>query len=406
MIQKLVLFLSLSASPTAFAGPLRIVTEKIDADCASTVLEFEIRGVPESRTVALTRIPGGEGVPCQVKERSRNSVTITWMADALKKGGEAAWEVDLIKLEQPEKDHRVHVKAAGEDFEVLFGDRLFTRLVHDPQSKPYLFPILGPNGKLISRQYPMKAKVQGEDQDHPHHRSLWFTHGEVGGVDFWSEGQKQGRIRKAKVERVESGPVFGRTVTVNDWVKPDGTKLLEDRREIFFYPLERGEAFIDVAVTLKATEGDVELGDTKEGSFGIRLAESMKEKRGGIVVTSRGVRGTAEAWGRPAEWIDYSGSVEGDTVGVAILDHPSSFRHPTHWHVRDYGLFAANPFGYHDFYPKDPTKNGAHKLEKGQSMSFRYRVYFHHGRAEDARVREVYEGFARPPKLQPRTEKA
>lgn len=406
MLQRPLLFLALSAAAPLGAGPLRIVTEQIDADSIATVLEFEIRGVPDSGTVTLTRLPGGEGVPCQVKSRNATGVTITWIADALKKGGEAAWEVDLVKFDKPQGDHRVQVKAVQDNFDVLLGDQLFTRLVHDPGSKPYLYPLLGPNGKSITRDFPMKVKVEGEDQDHPHHRSLWFTHGEVGGVDFWAEGAKQGKIRKTRVEKVESGPVFGRIVTSNDWVKADGVKVLEDRRELCFYPLERGEVLIDVTVTLKATTGDVDFGDTKEGSFGIRLAESMKEKRGGVVVSSRGARGTGEAWGRPAEWIDYAGKVEGDIVGVAILDHPTSFRHPTHWHVRDYGLFAANPFGYHDFYPGDASKKGAHRLVKGETMTFRYRVYLHHGGAEEGKVREVYEGFARPPRLKPKLERA
>jgi hypothetical protein len=103
-------------------------------------------------------------------------------------------------------------------------------------------------------------------------------------------------------------------------------------------------------------------------------------------------------WGKPAEWIDYWGRVGGDLVGVAILDHPKSFRHPTHWHVRNYGLFAANPFGYREFY-NDPSKDGSHTLPKGGSIDFRYRVYFHHGTTEEAKVSLVYRGFANPPAL-------
>jgi hypothetical protein len=128
----------------------------------------------------------------------------------------------------------------------------------------------------------------------------------------------------------------------------------------------------------------------------------MKEDRGGRIVNSRGAVGEKEAWGKPAEWVDYSGKVEADTVGVAILDHPQSFRHPTHWHVRGYGLFAANPFGYRDFY-RDKSKDGSFQLEKGKSMELRYRVYFHHGDAGVAKVEEVYHGFAEPPPLHPAT---
>ncbi len=383
----------------AIAEPLRITAEGVEADCAFSVLTFEIRGVPESQTVTLKSLPGGEAVPCQVLSRTASRVKIAWVATALKKDKQATWEIGLVPADTT-APAGVEVKPKGEDFEVFFGGRLFTRLNHDPaHRKPYFFPLMGPNGKMITRQFPMKEGVDGEDQDHPHQRSVWFTHGAVGGVDFWTEGARTGSIRKTRVDAVESGPVFGRIATRNEWVTPEGKTLLDDRRVLVFYPLERDQAFLDVFVTLTAEGHDIVFGDTKEGSFGVRLAESMKEARGGVVVTSRGTNGTMDAWGKPAEWVDYVGRVEGDTVGVAILDHPTSFRHPTHWHVRDYGLFAANPFGYQAFYKKAPGKDGTYKLKKGNSMSFRYRMYLHHGSVTEAKVEEVYNGFAKEPGL-------
>jgi len=94
----------------------------------------------------------------------------------------------------------------------------------------------------------------------------------------------------------------------------------------------------------------VTFGDTKEGSFGLRVNESMKVERktGGKIVSSEGLE-DEKAWGKPAAWVDYYGPIQGETLGIAILNHPSSFRYPTHWHVRPYGLFAANPWGLHDF---------------------------------------------------------
>jgi hypothetical protein len=103
-----------------------------------------------------------------------------------------------------------------------------------------------------------------------------------------------------------------------------------------------------------------------------------------------------QAWGKPAEWVDYVGKVEGRTVGVAIFDHPSSFRHPTTWHVRDYGLFAANPFGLRDFTGKKDV-DGSYRLDPGQSMSFFYRVFLHPGDTGEARVKAAYEAFVHPP---------
>jgi hypothetical protein len=353
-------------------------------------------------TVRLRPAAGGDAVPCQV-ERAAEAIRLTWIAKALAKGEEAAWRVEAVNEEDKSKNPapRVEARAAGHAVEVLADGREFTRLLADPaERKPYLFPLIGPSGKMITRQFPMRKGVEGERQDHPHQRSFWFTHGSVGGADFWSEGAGAGTVRQVKVESLESGPVFARIITRNEWIAPGGRKLLDDRRVLTFYPLERGETLIDVEIILTASDADVVFGDTKEGTFGIRLAESMKEERGGTIVSSREGRGMSQTWGKPAEWVDYHGMVEGDRVGVAILDHPTSFRHPTHWHVRNYGLFAANPFGYRDFYGKDSAKDGSHTLAKGASIGFRYRVYLHHGTAEEAKVDLVYRGFASPPALE------
>ena len=80
-------------------------------------------------------------------------------------------------------------------------------------------------------------------------------------------------------------------------------------------------------------------------------------------------------------------------VGVTIMDHPSSFRYPTHWHVRDYGLVGANAFGYSYFYGNDSGKNGDHLLKQGESLTFNYRIYIHTGDVKEANVAEQYDLF-------------
>jgi hypothetical protein len=253
----------------------------------------------------------------------------------------------------------------------------------------------------MTRAYPLR-KVEGEETDHIHQRSLWFTHGDVNGVDFWMEGARAGKQVHKEFVRVEGGKQ-ATLVTRNDWVGPDGKKMIEDERRLAFFQLGDNRV-IDYDILLKATEGAVTFGDTKEGSFGIRVAESMrvtkaKKKPGeGRIVNSEGQRDLA-AWGKRAAWVDYSGPVKYDggqesaTLGIAIFNHPKSFRFPTHWHVRDYGLFAANPFGIHDFENKQKG-TGNHTLPQGETMSLRYRVIFHRGDAEQARIAEAFNAYA------------
>ena len=133
---------------------------------------------------------------------------------------------------------------------------------------------------------------------------------------------------------------------------------------------------VDVDLTLKALEEDVLFGDTKEGGvLSLRVASSMDVLRGGRLVSSSGGVNEAEVWGKRAHWCDYSGPVNTRWVSVACFEHNESFRHPTYWHARDYGLLTANPFGVSVF--EGPGYSGEHALPAGESLRFRYRVYVH-----------------------------
>ena len=153
--------------------------------------------------------------------------------------------------------------------------------------------------------------------------------------------------------------------------------------------------WIDFQVKVTATNGKAVFGDTKEGSFGVRVAGSMREERktGGKIVNSEGLT-DADAWGKRAAWVDYSGPVEGETLGIAILNHPRSLRFPTYWHVRTYGLFAANPFGLHDFLKSKDKNLGALTLEEGESFLMFYRVILHKGGPEEAQIAEAFKRYA------------
>lgn len=261
--------------------------------------------------------------------------------------------------------------------------------------QPAVWPIIGPTGKAMTRSYPDGPLLEGETNDHPHHHSLWFTHGAVNGRDFWTEDKPtavNSEIKHREFVKLESGDI-GRIVTRNDWIS-DGAKVLEDERTLVFGEDEFGR-YIDFAVTLNATEGDVTFGETKEGSFGVRANAplTVDSKQGAHLVNSHGHKDGA-AWGMFADWIDDYGPVEGETLGIALFSHPSNYRHPTRWHARTYGLLAANPFGEGEF-PKDASqpKQGPKKLAKGETLPLRYRVLFHSGDPKEAGVQKAYEKF-------------
>lgn len=287
----------------------------------------------------------------------------------------------------------VQVKLHGDKMvDVTIDGKPFTVYHIKSGAKPILWPVVGPTGKEMTRGYPMRDAISSEKKDHIHHRSLWFTHGDVNGVSFWHEQGKNGEIIHRKFLNLTSGKK-GVISTVNDWVGPDGAKICEDYRS-FVFSGDGDSRQIDVEITVKASEGQVKFGDTKEGCFGVRVAGSMRTElgKGGVILTSKGEKDKG-AWGKAAPWVDYYGPVEGETLGVAIMNHPTSFRYPTYWHVRTYGLFAANPFGLHNFIGKD--KDGSHTMQKGESFTLRYRVLLHKGDTEAGRVAQVFDDYAK-----------
>lgn len=293
---------------------------------------------------------------------------------------------------------QVAIRQGADRISIDINGKPFTELLISGADvrKPYLHPIRSASGKIVSRQYPM-ANAVGETKDHPHHRGLWFNHGDVNGVDFWmsdplARNDNNARIALVKVREVKGGKKQGHITADFAWTDPKGNVLLKEARTMTFYA-EPDRRSVDLDILLTAAT-EVTFGDTKEGSFGIRLADPLTEKAGtGLMRNAEGKTTEKQVWGRPSPWVDYAGTLDGEALGVAILDHPSNPRHPTHWHSRAYGLFAANIFGLHDFY-NDKNKDGSLKLKNGETARFRYRVIVHSGDAEKANIAASFLKFA------------
>lgn len=271
----------------------------------------------------------------------------------------------------------------------------FTTFYYGPDTmKPYLHPLRTASGKIVTRQWPMEKNIPGESHDHPHHTGLWFTHGDVNGLDFWAnlqKGPKFGQVVVDKIQKVKSGKRSGTIEGTFNWLDPSGKPLLREHR-IMTFSSDPKTRTIDFDITLTALE-PVKFGDTKEGTFAVRLADAIAEKGGtGTLTNAIGATGMKNVWGKPSPWVDYAGTLDGEEAGIAIFDHPSNPRHPTTWHARDYGLFAANIFGLHDF-TSDKSKDGSMSLDPGKSLRFRYRVYIHPGKTADAKLAEEYRSY-------------
>jgi hypothetical protein len=300
------------------------------------------------------------------------------------------------RLETRDARAGIGLRESGPNLAIDLDQKLLTIDRVDSGNKPFFFPLVGPTGDSLTRAYPMLT-VPGEDRDHPHQKSCWFTHGNVNQVDFWGETRNSGTIRESARTIVASGPVVGRLATTNDWNRPDGKRVCQDQRITTFYATQDARV-IDFEIKIVASDGPVTFGDTKEGTFGLRVASSMDvaKKTGGQITNAEGLTDD-KAWGQASPWVDYVGPVNDKTAGVAILNHPASFRYPTTWHVRTYGLFAANPFGWHDFGKKE---KGDYTVPHGQSITFRYRVILHNGDTGAAGLTQRFKSYAEPPRIE------
>jgi hypothetical protein len=294
------------------------------------------------------------------------------------------------------KGDRVDVLMAGRPFTTYF----FTADV----AKPYFQPLRSAQGTILTRDFPVGNTVPPEhlkDRSlEPHQRPMFFGHGNIDGIDFWGEAVFPlysddtvfGRTVFKKLEEVRGGADSGVLQANFELTGPRG-RVVADEIQSFVFRGDPNNRWVDCEITLVANHGsDVTLGDTKEGTFGIRLAKELNSPPGRMV-NSAGAEGEKGIWGKRADWVDVDGTVGGEDLGIAVFDSPTSFRHPTYWHVRAYGLLAANPFGWREFY-NDPQKDGSWTIQQSKRLKFRYRVFIHHGDYRQAKVANAYQAYA------------
>jgi len=310
---------------------------------------------------------------------------------------------------------------ADKKVDVMVDGKLFTSYQWpDSVYKPILYPILTAEGTAVTRGFPLEARA-GERHDHRHQVGNWFNYGNVNGNDFWGNGHSGkrsangGEIKHLSIGELTEGVGEGSMVTTASWVDSTGKELLSESTTFHFIAKD-SIRIIDRVATLTATGEDVVFKDTKEGSFGIRVARQLElpskedvtltdaqghpttvksmsnEGVTGNYRSSEGITGEA-VWGTRAKWMDLYGSIGDEDISLVICDHPKNLNYPTYWHARGYGLFSANPFGVKDF-----TK-GAEELNftipSGQSFTQRYRIIISDGaHLTDDQINALSDDFA------------
>jgi hypothetical protein len=220
--------------------------------------------------------------------------------------------------------------------------------------RPFLFPIVGPSGRSLTRMgHPH------DPESHSHHNSVWISHHDVNGTDFWGD-RRGGKIRHKRIVEYEDADDHARLVAENVWIDKNGTTLLLETRRITILPLPDAEWLSVIDMEFKAVNQVVTLGKTPFGMIGVRMAKTIGvHDGGGTIRNSEGAVNEKEIFWKPARWVDYSGAItNGKVEGIALFDHPDNPNFPTYFHVRNDGWMGASMTfaGPRDIHPNEPLR--------------------------------------------------
>lgn len=382
-------------------------TARVVVDAGSTarqacMISVPMHQSPEDPVSAAQVLLEGKPIPSEFAHQNEDGTGgVLFLVEALAADESRTFELQTWGAgEAPPAGapDRIVLSDTGSVVEITIeGEPFTTYHYHEKMVKPSFSPLLAGGGLAVTRAFPMQDGTPEDDKDHPHHRGLWVAHGDVNGVDLWNEAEGHGWAAHASFDNLASGPLLGQMDAKTRWHSAEGVHLLTEWRKATIFTLDNGLRVLDLDVHLSAGQAAVTLGDTKEaGLCAVRVASSMRTAQGGKIVNAEGKTGEKQTWGVRSPWCDYSGPVGSGVAGVTIMDHPDNLRYPTYWHVRDYGLMAANPFGISHF-TGDSAQNGSHQIPQGESVLFRYRVLIHTGDAAQTNIAGYYTNWIDPP---------
>jgi hypothetical protein len=325
------------------------------------------------------------------------------------------------------KPERIAVDVDGKLFTALNADKVARKL--------YLHPLNSASGKRVTRGFPMEPGP-GESTDHPHQRGVWIGAEHVTGGDFWEnepgadyDEARAGTVTLKKVTDVRQGADEGSFTITADWLaaaqpdkpaKPEtasgasasgiakasgdgdakdgglssgsgasgaaranakaasgiapGSPIITETRTMTFRAPSADTRIIDIDLRLRART-KVTFDDNHDAILGLRLATPFEIAHGGRLLNAEGLTQWDRLRGARSAWVDSIATIDGEQVGVAVMDAPTNFRFPTPWHVREYALVFASPFASQTYAPSAPDFSKA--LQSGEELTLRYRILIH-----------------------------
>ena len=273
--------------------------------------------------------------------------------------------INVFVLQAGENIKKIELKKTTAGLDICYGEKVIAEFSHTqtPQGRPFICNIHTLDGIKVTRNYPITDKDQ---DDHPHHQGLFHTFSQLNGIDFWHmKGMAKHRLYT--VPPKDGNPASFSAESV--YLDRDGeTPLLKETMSYGFHITSEG-LLITINAIIEAEAEKVIIGSKEEGGIAIRVASDLRVQKGGKMIDNKGRKGGKAIWGKAARWVDNSGKKKGRWVGATLFASHSDLG-VFHWHSRDYGLIAANPFG--------PLNKAPDRiLKKGEKLSFNYGLMVH-----------------------------
>ena len=301
--------------------------------------------------------------------------------------------------------HRLRIEPLAErQFGFFIGQTEVTRWhFSDLAPRPYFFPVNGPSGHSLTRMGHPGAP------NHDHHRSFWFAHSDMLGIDFWSE-TTAARIRQSQWYAIEDGEEAARIAFELLWT--DGHNPEPLIKQDVFVTLRTAPLgwTLELQNDFRATAMGIEFRKSNFGVLGLRVAKSLSVVFGGGLITGAdGFEGEPQLFGKPNRWLDYSGPIyiepaaESATAsdkstqpaarqrveGLTLIDHATNPGHPAKWHVRNDGWIGPSL-----------SRDAAVIVPQNEPLTCRYLLYIHSGACDPQQINALAQLFDSSPPLQ------
>ncbi len=254
----------------------------------------------------------------------------------------------------------------------------------------YIHPVYAPSGRIVTDDYP---------SDHYHHHGIWAawtnTLFEDRKPDFWNMGDGTGKVEFVAVDDTWSGPVNAGFTSRQRYVDLSGKSpktALNETWEVRVYNVGNGRttySMFDLVLTQEcATNSPLVLPEYRYGGVGFRGHKDWKDKTKVSFLTSEG-KDRSNGHATRARWCHIGGVVEGQPVGIAILDHPGNFRAPQSMRIHPDDPF----FNY------APVQLGQFEIVPGFRYVARYRYIVSDGPPDKAEIDRLWNDYANPPEV-------